>query len=81
MGLRVSWSPAALYRRERIHWRVVSDIEADVLKFARTGQGDIESEDGDRPLVRLYAAHGHVLEMRVDLIERTVYILRLYKRR
>lgn len=79
MRLRILWDIAVLRRRERMHWKVVGDIEADVLRFAETLTGNIEVEDdGDRPRVRMRAAHGYILRMRVDLIEQTVYVLGMY---
>jgi hypothetical protein len=78
-ALRITWDYAVLRRRERMHYRIVGDIEADVIKFAETLTGDVDIEDeGDRPRVLMRAAHGYTLRMRVDLKEMTLFVFGMF---
>jgi mRNA-degrading endonuclease RelE of RelBE toxin-antitoxin system len=42
MRLEVHWHPAALAALYRVHWRTGAAIDAQVIRFAETGQGEVE---------------------------------------
>jgi len=80
-SLEITWSDVGRARLDQIHWEIQGQICAAVEHFARTGEGDVEYEGSeDRPLVNL-RVHGFVVEARLDLIERTFFVLYLYEER
>jgi len=66
--------PARVALLERVHWRIASDIDATVLRFAATRAAVIPRA----PAYTLRAA-GHRIVLVVDREARLVTVLRIYR--
>ncbi len=52
MNLEIAWSYPALYDLRSIHWLPGADIDAAIIRFATTGQGNLVQVP-DHPSLRI----------------------------
>ena len=76
MSLEILWEPGAERALLR-HWHTAEKIGAAVLRFAGTGEGDVERIG---PRYRLRAAGHHVI-FRVDDAAQTLIVFGVYPSR
>jgi len=75
MSLRTRWHPAAEEQLKHIGWHPAESVDAAVIRFARTGRGDLErlNRDHYRLRVGLYRVW-----FMVDRAEAVLYVLGVY---
>ncbi len=77
MRLTVAWHPAALHALYTLHWQTAAAIDAVVIRFAETGEGELERIP---PRYRLRAGRYDVI-CNIDSAAREMTVFWLYKAR
>lgn len=78
MSLDIAWSYPALHDLRSIHWLHAADVDAAVMRFAETGQGNIERVP-DRPLQRILRVGRYRVLMQADFRAHTLFVVRIYR--
>lgn len=78
MTFRILWSYPALHELQSLHWLRGAEIDAAVLRHAAKGVGVLERVP-DQPAIRILRAGAHRAVLRLDLRERTLFVVRLQR--
>ncbi|MFO0592365.1 MAG: hypothetical protein U0441_32770 [Polyangiaceae bacterium] len=78
--MKLRWHPAAIYDlRSLPTWRLAAEVDAAVLRFAATGEGQLRRTSADDPHnVRLITARTVVL-LHVDEVDEVIHVGRVFR--
>ena len=78
MSFEIEWHPVARLDLLAIPWRAAARIDAAVMRFAATGQGDIKRISPTDPRKLRLFVPGVVAVLFVDGSKRTVHVGRVF---
>ena len=78
MSLEIAWSYPALYDLRSIHWLHGAEVDAAIMRFATTGQGNVVRVP-DQPLLRILRVGRHRALLHADFRARTLFVVRIYR--
>lgn len=78
MKLEIGWSYPALDDLRSLHWLHGADVDAAIMRFAATGQGNIVQVP-DRPSLRILRVGRYRALLRADFRARTLFVVRIYR--
>lgn len=78
MSLEIIWSYPALYDLRSIHWLHGTDVDAAIMRFAMTGQGNIVKVP-DQPSLRVLRVGRYRVLLRADFPAQTLFVVRIYR--
>ena len=78
MNLEILWSYPALYDLRSIHWLHAADVDAAIIRLAKTGQGDL-AKVPNQPSLRILRIGRYRALLRADFRAGTLFIVRVYR--